>query len=192
MTQKCHDRIAQKDSELQVRAEGEPEREQTLRREVDRLVHEIQERNQILQDRNDELVRVKADGDALRERFSAVETAATEAESAFNSESERMRVEFQAQIALLQAELSQKEWADAESEAETRGLEENYRREIEGLREKLAQTEAERAGRDDFVFDDKPLAVAPKNPAVSGNGHVLSPTRRWQSGFGWKRRWKSS
>lgn len=190
-------RIAQKDSDLQIRAEAQPELEETLRRELDRLVHEIQERNQILQDRNDELVRVKAEGDTLHERFSAMETAATDAESAFNSETERMRMEFQAQIALLQAEISQKEWADAERQAETRGLEENYRREIDRLREKLAQAESARAGHDDFVFDERPLA-GPKDPGASENGvhgthgHVLSPSRRWQSGFGWKRRWKSS
>jgi len=189
--------IAQKTSDLQAFAGAQPELEQSLRRELDRLVHEIEERNQILQDRNDELVRVKVDTDALRERFSAMETTATEAESAFSSEMERMRVEFQAQIALLQAELSQKEWADAERQAEMRGLEENYRREIEGLREKLAQAEAERAGHDDFVFDERPLAGAKDsgasdNGAHGTNGHVPSPSRRWQSGFGWKRRWKSS
>ena len=48
--------------------------EQALRGEIDRLIGEAQERNQILQDRNDELVRVKTDLDGLTERFTQLES----------------------------------------------------------------------------------------------------------------------
>jgi myosin heavy subunit len=193
--------VAQKTSELQARGEAQPELEQTLRRELDRLMRETQEKNQILQDRNDELVRVKAEADGLRERFSQVEAAATEAEAAFTSEGERMRVEFQAQIALLQAELSQKEWADAEHQAETHGIEQTYRQEIESLREKLAQSETrDNLERGDFILGDAPLNQgqeaqfedAENLHTNNGKDHEISPSRRWQGGFGWKRRWKSS
>jgi hypothetical protein len=164
-------------------------------------VREAQERNQILQDRNDELVRVKAETDALRERFNQVEAAAAEAEAAFSGESERMRVEFQAQIALLQAELSQKEWADTEQQAEAHGIEQTYRQEIESLREKLAQSETrDNLERSDFVLGGAPLNQGQEGQfedaenmhTDNGKDHEISPSRRWQSGFGWKRRWKSS
>jgi myosin heavy chain 6/7 len=193
--------LAQKTSELQTRGEEQPELEQTLRRELDRLIRETQEKNQILQDRNDELVRVKAEADGLRERFNQVEAAATEAEAAFTSEGERMRVEFQAQIALLQAELSQKEWADAEHQAESHGIEQTYRQEIESLREKLAQSETrDNLERSDFILGDAPLNQvleaqfegAENLHTNNGKDHEISPSRRWQGGFGWKRRWKSS
>jgi chromosome segregation ATPase len=193
--------LAQKTSELQTHGEEQPELEQTLRRELDRLIRETQEKNQILQDRNDELVRVKAEADGLRERFSQVEAAATEAEAAFTSEGERMRVEFQAQIALLQAELSQKEWADTEHQAESHGIEQTYRQEIESLREKLAQSETrDNLERSDFILGDAPLnhvleaqfEGAENLHTNNGKDHEISPSRRWQGGFGWKRRWKSS
>ena len=193
--------LAQKTSELQTRGEAQPELEQTLRRELDRLIRETQEKNQILQDRNDELVRVKAEADGLRERFSQVEAAATEAEAAFTSEGERMRGEFQAQIALLQAELSQKEWADAEHQAESHGIEQTYRQEIESLREKLAQSETrDNLERSDFILGDAPLnqvleaqfESAENLHTNNGKDHEISPSRRWQGGFAWKRRWKSS
>ena len=84
--------VAQKTSELQARGEAQPELEQNLRRELDRLIRETQEKNQILQDRNDELVRVKAEADGLQERFSQVEAAREPDRSrCCTSEGERMR-----------------------------------------------------------------------------------------------------
>jgi len=173
------------------------EMEQSLRREIERLVHEAEEKNQILQNRNDELVTVKATVDALQERLSATETTTAGKESAAEVELERMRSEFQAQLALLQAELSQKDWALQEREAMSQSLEQNYRHEIDSLRQRLDEEKSRNvSAREEFRMGQMPLDPAPDVPLKSQvHEHpVDSPAqgRRWHTDFAWKRRWKAS
>ena len=173
------------------------EMEQNLRREIERLVHEAEEKNQILQNRNDELVTVKATVDALQERLSATETTTAGKESAAEVELERMRSEFQAQLALLQAELSQKDWALQEREAMSQSLEQNYRHEIDSLRQRLDEEKSRNvSAREEFTMGEMPLDPAPDVPLKSQvhEHSVDSPAqaRRWHTDFAWKRRWKAS
>jgi len=173
------------------------EMEQSLRREIERLVHEAEEKNQILQNRNDELVTVKATVDALQERLSATETTTAGKESAAEVELERMRSEFQAQLALLQAELSQKDWALQEREAMSQSLEQNYRHEIDSLRRRLDEEKSRNvSATEEFTMGEMPLDPAPDVPLKSQvHEHpVDSPAqgRRWHTDFAWKRRWKAS
>ena len=135
--------------------------EQALRSEIDRLIGEAQERNQILQNRNDELVRVKGELDSLSERFTQLQTNAIQAESSASGDAERMRTEYQAQLALLQAELSQKEWALEERQAIIAGIEQEHRQQIEALRQQLAEKEHTAAPADGaFVMGDPNLTEA--------------------------------
>ena len=169
--------------------------------EIARLRQEAQERNQILQDRNDELVLVKAQLDQLHERLAQLEAPpSSREENSFEAEAERMRTEFQAQLALLQAELSQKEWATEELQAKARGLEQSLRQEIDALRRALGskETSEPRAARE-FVFnapqsnhreDDVFAFDGGTEGAVPPPGSFASQ-RRWHTGFGWKRRWRS-
>jgi len=173
------------------------EMEQSLRREIERLVHEAEEKNQILRNRNDELVTVKATVDALQERLSATETTTAGKESAAEVELERMRSEFQAQLALLQAELSQKDWALQEREAMSQSLEQNYRHEIDSLRQRLDEEKSRNvSAKEEFTMGEMPLDPAPDVPLKSQvHEHpVDSPAqgRRWHTDFAWKRRWKAS
>jgi len=173
------------------------EMEQSLRREIERLVHEAEEKNQILQNRNDELVTVKATVDALQERLSATETTTAGKESAAEVELERMRSEFQAQLALLQAELSQKDWALQEREAMSQSLEQNYRHEIDSLRQRLDEEKSRNvSAKEEFTMGEMPLDPAPDVPLKSQvhEHSVDSPAqgRRWHTDFAWKRRWKAS
>ena len=173
------------------------EMEQSLRREIERLVHEAEEKNQILQNRNDELVTVKATVDALQERLSATETTTAGKESAAEVELERMRSEFQAQLALLQAELSQKDWALQEREAMSQSLEQNYRHEIDSLRRRLDEEKSRNvSATEEFTMGEMPLDPAPDVPLKSQvhEHSVDSPAqgRRWHTDFAWKRRWKAS
>jgi len=178
--------------------------EHALRSDIDRLIGEAQERNQILQNRNDELVRVKGELDQLSERFTQIESNAIQAESNASGDAERMRTEYQAQLALLQAELSQKEWAVEERQAIIAGIEQEHRLQIEALRQQLAETERTAAPADDaFVMGDPSLTEAQRETLHKlediakairpGDGAALavSSGRRWQTGFGWKRRWRS-
>jgi chromosome segregation ATPase len=197
--------LAQKASELLEHGLAQSEHEASLKREIDRLVHESREKNQILQDRNDELVQAKGDLDTLREQFHALELATTESEALVAADRERLQTEFQAQLALLQAELSQKEWALEEQRAATSTIEQQLREKVETTRQQMADNENQvKELTDKFVlgvdtltneqrerfkqYDDTIRAVIsdadPSFPA--------SENRRWRSRFSWKRRWKSS
>jgi hypothetical protein len=137
--------------------------------------------------------------DNIQEQYRALESAAAQGEAALTADAERMRTEFQAQLALLQAELSQKEWALEERQAVTHGLEQKYHQEIESLRQKLTQMEEKnREGKGDFVeaklHQDQETHFEKANGTNAGD-QAWSPSnhgRRWHTGFAWKRRWKSS
>jgi hypothetical protein len=110
-----------------------------------------------------------------------------------------MHTEFQAQLALLQAELSQKEWALEEKQAAARGLEQEYRQEIDSLRRQLAQHEiaidsddGESVSADPRLKQSQPAPFeAAKNAEPDAAEVDLSRNhRRWHSGFGRKRRWR--
>lgn len=178
----------------------QPILDQPLRDEVNHLIRASQEKNQILQDRNEELVRVKAEMDRLNERLNQLESSRSEAENALRDDSERMRTEFQAQLALLQAELSQREWALEERQAEARGQEQDLRQEIDSLRQQLVESKAAKqhdAGA--FVFGEPPANEVHEQhfEGIDNGDHLdrysgtFAQQRRWHSGFGWKRRWRS-
>jgi chromosome segregation ATPase len=196
--------VNEKNREIEQHSAAQLDLEQALRRDVERLLHEIDERNGILQNRNDELVRVKADFDATNERHRQLEAAAAQAQSSASAEVEAMRTQYQAQLALLQAELSQKEWALEERQASATGAEQEYRQQIASLRQQLSEKESTeiqlpRA----FVMGDDQLSrsehaiMTTTKPSRDSNGtHVQSASadsrdRRWHSMFGGKRRWKT-
>ncbi|MGZ8487843.1 MAG: hypothetical protein ACXWW4_04840 [Candidatus Binatia bacterium] len=196
--------LVERSAELQDRAGANSDSEQALRSEIDRLIGEAQERNHILQSRNDELVRVKNDLDSLAERFSQLESHAVHAQSNASGEAESMRSGFQAQLALLQAELSQKEWALEERQAIIAGIEQEHRQQLDALRQQLAEEEQSAIPADNaFVMGDPNLTEPQREKllklddmvnAIRSSDNVRAPApsgRRWQSGFGWKRRWRS-
>ena len=196
--------LAENSAQLLNRAETTSAMEDTLRGEIDRLVGEAQERNRILQNRNDELVRVKGELDSLSERFTQLESNAIQAESSASGDAERMRTEYQAQLALLQAELSQKEWALEERQAIIAGIEQEHRHQINALRQQLAVRQYTAAPANGaFVMGDadsteaRPESSDKFDDVVNAirmgddHSHSLSPGRRWHSSFGWKRRWRS-
>ena len=170
--------------------------DQSLCEEIERLVHQADEKSRLLQNRNDELVTVKRTKDALQERLNEIETAAAGKEDAASAELERMRSEFQAQLVFVQAELSQKDWVLHELEAMSQSVEQNYRREIDSLRQLLEEKKIHNLNvNGEFTLGETGLNQAPEARCASEvydnhNGSVQR--RRWHSGFAWKRRWKSS
>ena len=160
------------------------------------MVHQADEKSRLLQNRNDELVTVKRAKDALQERLNEIETAAAGKEDAASAELERMRSEFQAQLVFVQAELSQKDWVLHELEAMSQSVEQNYRREIDSLRQLLEEKKIHNLNvNGEFTLGETGLNQAPEARCASEvydnhNGSVQR--RRWHSGFAWKRRWKSS
>lgn len=170
--------------------------EQSLREELERLLHEAEEKSQILQTRNDELVTVKAAMDALQERLNETEITMAENANAALAELERMRSEFQAQLALLQAELSQKDWALQEREALSQSLEQNYRHETDSLRQLLEEEKARKVrATEEFTIGEIRLGPAGDVELASqihDHPDASAQRRRWHTDFVWKRRWKAS
>jgi chromosome segregation ATPase len=170
--------------------------EQSLRDEIERLLHESREKNRLLQDRNDELVRVKGEMDRLQERLNQWESLSSRAQSALAGDAERMHTEFQAQLALLQAELSQKQWALEEKEAAVRSLEQKYRQDRATRHRQMTPSDTElggqsRASEAGLNPTREERAIAAKNAEeLACEVHVDRSHRRWSSGFGRKRRWR--
>ncbi|HSK29891.1 MAG TPA: hypothetical protein VLA17_08010, partial [Candidatus Limnocylindria bacterium] len=203
-------RIDELSAQLQRQAAALEEREtalyqpeQSLRAEMDRLVREAQEKNLILQNRNDELVRAKSERDTLQENYNELVAATARNETAMSADAMHMRAEFQAQLALLQAELSQKEWALEEQRAAASGMDQQYREQIESLRRQMAQTKSRGQEQpDQFVIGDEALTDERKErhrkyrevmdmvTSSTDPSFPASENRRWRSRFGWKRRWK--
>ena len=170
--------------------------EQSLREELERLLHEAEEKGQILQTRNDELVTVKASMEALQERLNETEITLAENENAALAELERMRSEFQAQLALLQAELSQKDWALQEREALSQSLEQNYRRETDSLRQLLEEEKIRKVrATEEFTIGEirlGPVGDVELAAQIHDHPDASAQRRRWHTDFAWKRRWKAS
>ena len=138
------------------------------------------------------------------ERFSQLESRAVQAESSASGETESMCTGFQAQLALLQAELSQKEWALEERQAIIAGIEQEHHQQLDALRQQLAEEEQSAVpANNGFVMGDTNLTEAQQEKLHKlddmvkairigdDNGISALSGRRWQTGFGWKRRWRS-
>jgi hypothetical protein len=86
-----------------------------------------------------------------------------------------------------------------ERQAIIAGLEQNHRQQLDGLLQQLAEKDQSAVPRDDgFVMGDPRLTGAQREK-LNGLGDLVNAGaslpapfgRRWHSGFGWKRRWRS-
>jgi chromosome segregation ATPase len=190
--------LEQKSRQLEQLTSAQSSLEQSLRQELDRVTHDIEERDQISRARNEELVRAKADLEQTHNRLSQLETSTSLAAAAGTGEIERMRGEFQTQLSALQAELSQKDRALQERSAQVSGLEQEYRDQVDALRRLLAEKPLAQD-----PTDDESAANATEPARTATIGEIMDPAsasavhfnsasqyRRWRSGFASKRRWK--
>lgn len=179
--------------------EAEAQIVQSLRNEMQRLIHENQEKNRIIEDRNNEVVRVKRELDQIHDRLNQLQSVRRETEQTVGGEAARMRTEFQAQLALLQAELSQKQWALEELQAASHGLEQKLRQELDSVRRELAaHMSASLTDRGDCLSgegqtDSLDVGNCPVTENGAGAAHRSGSSyhRRWHTGLGWKRRWRT-
>ena len=177
--------------------------EQTLRDEIERLRAEGQEKHFLLGSRNEEVVQAKAELDQLRVRVTELETTAVQSAAEAAAENELMQTEFQAQLALLQAELSQREWALEEKQAIVNGLEKRFNARIQDLQTQLANRQIPPETRS----GDTLLGAPASSTAQNRNGPTIEEqimafesesqtrrsenhSRRWHTGRAWKRRWR--
>ena len=111
-----------------------------------------------------------------------------------------MRSEFQAQLALLQAELSQKEWALEEHQASASALAQENHHQIDSLRRQLSeQKSADQQSISESTISAAQLArlaslESTLNATETGMASFddESQPRGWRSRFVAKRRWKVS
>ena len=98
--------------------------------EIMTLRHDAEEKNLLLASRNEELMRVKAEMDLLQGELSELKSSIKRIQESAKTECAEMRSEFQAQVAFLQAELSQRDWTLQEREAAQKVIEQGLRAKI--------------------------------------------------------------
>ena len=86
--------------------------EQTHYAELSRARAEAQEKHMLLESRNQEFAGVKDAMESLREQLTQLGTTAAQAEQTGAENRERLRAEYEAQLAALREELSQRERSD--------------------------------------------------------------------------------
>ena len=104
--------IERKRAALEEHGAARNDMERTHYTELSRLQAESQEKHMLLESRNKEFVGVKNAMESLRERLTQLETAAAQAEQTGAEDRERLRGEYEAQLAALREELSQRERSD--------------------------------------------------------------------------------
>jgi chromosome segregation ATPase len=193
----------QKAEALQQRETALQSEEQKLQLEINRLRAEVAEKRSLLEDRNDELLRVRAEMDAFRERVADLESAVKQAESQSLNGPDRTDEYAKTALDRLWEELNQKERILEERQAAVNDLEQDFQAEIHELRSELAEKQAllENPSRD-FLIGDPTISEAQKEKLsrleklvetikADNEQTLMSPqNRKWRFSLGRKRRWK--
>ncbi len=174
------------------------------RHEFRSLRQDAEEKHLLLASRNEELVRVKAEMDVLQSQMSELKSSSKRIQESAEAECAKMRTEFQAQVAFLQAELSQRDWTLEEREAAQKVLEQGLRAKIGQLEAQLEQikTSNPQGPAQEFVLGVNWESEAQLDHTwklqerLDGNGAVGAQTAsdhsgKWRSSGRWKRRWRS-
>jgi chromosome segregation ATPase len=109
--------IERKTVALEEQGAARNDLERTYHAELSRLRAESQEKHMLLENRNEEFVGVKNAMESLRERWTQGEATAAHAEQAAAEDRERLRAEYEAQLAALREELSARERSDKDQGA---------------------------------------------------------------------------
>jgi chromosome segregation ATPase len=112
-----HVEIEQKTVALEEHGATRNDLEQTYHAELSRLRAESQDKHRLLESRNEEVAGLTNAMDSLRERLTQLEATGAQAEQTGAEDQERLRVEYEAQLAALREELSQREPSDKDQGA---------------------------------------------------------------------------
>jgi len=178
--------------------------EQNLRLEINGLRAEVAEKHYLLENRNDELLRVKTELDVLQERIADLESAVKQAERESLNKPEHTGEHARTAVDSLWEALGQKERVLEERQAAVNDLEQNFQVEIDDLRSELAEKQAllENPSKG-FLIGDPTLTESQREKlnrleqlveAIKADNEqtLISPhNRRWRFSLGRKRRWKS-
>ena len=178
--------------------------EQNRQLEINGLRAEVAEKHSLLQNRNDELLRVKTELDTFQEQIAYLESAARQAELESQQKAEHEGEQTRIELDKLWTELSQKERVLEERQVAVNDLEQNFQAQINSLRSELAEKQALLENpRKDFLLGEPTLTEIQKEKLnrleqlvetiKADNEQTLasSRNRRWHFSLGRKRRWKS-
>jgi chromosome segregation ATPase len=112
-----HVEIEQKTVALEEQGATRNDLERTYHAELSRLRAESQDKHRLLESRNEEVAGLTNAMDSLRERLTQLEATGAQAEQTGAEDQERLRVEYEAQLAALREELSQREPSDKDQGA---------------------------------------------------------------------------
>jgi chromosome segregation ATPase len=178
--------------------------EQNLRLEINGLRAEVAEKHSLLENRNDELLRVKTELDALQERIACLESAARQIELESLPKAQREEEQTRVELDKFWNELSQKEEVLEERQPAVNDLEQNFQAQINSLRSELAEKEALLENPNKGFLLGEPILTDSQRErlnrleqlvdAIKADNEqtLISPAnRRWRFSLGRKRRWKS-
>jgi chromosome segregation ATPase len=178
--------------------------EQNLRLEINGLRAEVAEKHSLLENRNDELLRVKTELDVLQERIADLESAVKQPGRESLNKPEHTGEHSTTAVDSLWEALGHKEPVLEERQAAVNDLEQNFQAQIDSLRSELAEKEAllENPNKG-FLLGEPTLTASQKErlnrleqlvEAIKADNEqtLISPhNRRWRFSLGRKRRWKS-
>jgi chromosome segregation ATPase len=185
---------------LNTNSHNSEKAETQARHEIRTLRQDAEENHLLLASRNEELMRVKAEMDLLQGQLSELKSSSQRVQDSVETECAKMRNEFQAQVAFLQAELSQKDWALQEREAAQKVLEQGLRVKIGQLEVQLEQIKTSAKGpAQEFVLGVNWESEARLDDTwklqerLDGNGAETASDQsgKWRKSGQWKRRWRS-
>ena len=107
--------------------------EASLKREIQDLINQLAEKQAWVERREQEFEQLGSEAAFLRERIAQLESAANEAGRSSGAEAERIRGEFQAELAALQGQLQERELGLVESQTFMRESESRWQSQIHDL-----------------------------------------------------------
>lgn len=193
----------EKSSGMDANGHNSEKAETAVRHEIRTLRLDAQEKHLLLASRNEELVRVKAEMDLLQGQIGELKSSRKRIQESAEIECAKMCAEFQAQMAFLQAELSQRDWTLEEREATQKVLEQGLRAKIGQLEAQLEQVKTSNQDPvQEFVLGVNWESEAQLDHTwklqerLDGNGAITAQrasdhSDKWRSSGRWKRRWRS-
>jgi hypothetical protein len=192
-----------KSSGLDGNGHNSEKAETAARHEIRTLRLDAEEKHLLLASRNEELVRVKAEMDILQDQISELKSSSKGIQESTETECAKMCAEFQAQMAFLQAELSQRDWTLEERQAAQKVLEQGLRAKIGQLEDQLEQIKSSNQDpAQEFVLGVNWESEAQLDHTwklqerLDGNDSISAQrasdhSDKWRSSGRWKRRWRS-
>jgi chromosome segregation ATPase len=196
--------IERKVEALQKREAALYAAEQNLQVEINTLRTEVEEKRSLLENRNDELLRVKMEVDALQDRIVYLESAVRQGELESLHKDRLTEEQTGLEVDRFWQELSQKENMLEERQAAVNDLEQGFQAEIDSLRSELAEKQSLLENPSTgFLLGEPTLTESQKEKlsrleqlvetikADNEQTLISSHNRKWRFSLSRKRRWKS-